>query len=62
MKNTISIRSIFSWRMEQSRMFAEGRYENKMLDEFLKKAIEKIKNYQGENWIDINPDNLKGRS
>ena len=29
-----------------------------MVDEFLKKTIEKIENYQGENWIEIDPDNL----
>ena len=42
--------------------FAEGRNENKALDEFLKNTIEKIENYQGENWIDIDPDNLEKRS
>ena len=42
--------------------FAAGRNENQMLDEFLKKTIEKIDNYQGENWIDIDPDKLEGRS
>ena len=38
--------------------FAEGRRENKLLDEFLKKTVDKIENYQGENWIDYNLDNL----
>ena len=38
--------------------FADGRRENKLLDEFLKKTIDKIENYQGENWIDIQQDTL----
>ena len=38
--------------------FADGRRENKLLDEFLKKTIDKIENYQGENWIDFYPDTI----
>ncbi|KAB0575631.1 hypothetical protein EI53_02119 [Fusobacterium naviforme] len=39
--------------------FAEGRDENRALDEFLKKTVDKIENYQGENWVDLSPEELK---
>ena len=36
--------------------FADDGQENKLLEEFLKKMIDKIENYQGENWIDFYPE------
>ena len=41
--------------------FAEGRRENKLLDEFIRKTIDKIENYQGENWIDFDPESVNRR-
>lgn len=38
--------------------FAEGRRENKLLDEFIRRTIDKIENYHGENWIDLDPENI----
>ena len=68
MKSIILTLFIFNWRMERSKMSASAllrrkhrkaeKGRNKMVDEFLKKTIEKIENYQGENWIEIDPDNL----
>ena len=41
--------------------FTEGRRENKLLDEFIRKTIDKIENYQGENWIDFDPESVNRR-
>lgn len=36
--------------------FAQGRRENKALDEFLNRIVQQIEEYDGENWIDIGVD------
>ncbi|SCY73029.1 hypothetical protein SAMN02910292_02694 [Lachnospiraceae bacterium XBB2008] len=36
--------------------FAEGREKNKLLDEYLKRIVDQIENYRGENWLDKYPD------
>lgn len=32
--------------------FAQGREDNKLLDQFLNKIVRQIEEYDGENWID----------
>lgn len=36
--------------------FAEGRENNKLLDEYLKRIVDQIENYRGENWVNEYPE------
>jgi len=36
--------------------FAQGRRENRALDEFLNRIVQQIEEYDGENWIDMGVD------
>lgn len=36
--------------------FAQGRRENKALDDFLNRIVQQIEEYDGENWIDMGVD------